>query len=462
MPALGKPFQARGPDRSPPPRYRPQVQPRRQHARPCCFFSGWEGKARGGPRRDRSTDRSTPTDPARPRPARPPPMTTAAPLPARAQQHEPHVVDGQSERDQRPAAANNGVGKTRAVGAGGEGKGGNEEAGKGGQAVRMCSDGNYNSRRSLRWAGAARHSGSCSPAGAGPDHRASGRAAPPLHSPPVGGRSWRRRGSPMAAAAERTDELVREYLLFRGFTAALKQLDAEIKADREKGFRVSGGRVPLLGGVPRGEAAGAPPAHPLPGLGDGSGPGGDGAGPGSSRASSWGAAGALGPGWPRRRDPPHPGGGAAAVYVRAASRRGGFAQRKGLLLRGQRRGVTGSILPPGAPARGRRSHPPSARPVRSRRPWPLRPSRKPAGVLSFVPTGTAETRVRSSGRRTFPCLSLFSVVSFLSSGFTALLLSLDVLSTSVEIGAEFAGLENTVSALCASFGFLQQQFWARP
>ncbi|KAM6292138.1 WD repeat-containing protein 91 isoform 6-T6 [Porphyrio hochstetteri] len=42
----------------------------------------------------------------------------------------------------------------------------------------------------------------------------------------------------MAAAAERTDELVREYLLFRGFTAALKQLDAEIKADREKGFRV--------------------------------------------------------------------------------------------------------------------------------------------------------------------------------------------------------------------------------
>uniref|UniRef100_A0A8C8SST1 WD repeat-containing protein 91 n=1 Tax=Pelusios castaneus TaxID=367368 RepID=A0A8C8SST1_9SAUR len=42
----------------------------------------------------------------------------------------------------------------------------------------------------------------------------------------------------MAAAAERTDDLVREYLLFRGFTGALKQLDAEIKADREKGFRV--------------------------------------------------------------------------------------------------------------------------------------------------------------------------------------------------------------------------------
>ncbi|XP_007434372.2 WD repeat-containing protein 91 [Python bivittatus] len=42
----------------------------------------------------------------------------------------------------------------------------------------------------------------------------------------------------MAAAAERVDELVREYLLFRGFTGTLKQLDAEIKADKEKGFRV--------------------------------------------------------------------------------------------------------------------------------------------------------------------------------------------------------------------------------
>uniref|UniRef100_A0A8D0CDF0 WD repeat-containing protein 91 n=1 Tax=Salvator merianae TaxID=96440 RepID=A0A8D0CDF0_SALMN len=42
----------------------------------------------------------------------------------------------------------------------------------------------------------------------------------------------------MAAAVERTDELVREYLLFRGFTGTLKQLDAEIKADKEKGFRV--------------------------------------------------------------------------------------------------------------------------------------------------------------------------------------------------------------------------------
>ncbi|XP_039716545.1 WD repeat-containing protein 91 isoform X2 [Pteropus medius] len=42
----------------------------------------------------------------------------------------------------------------------------------------------------------------------------------------------------MAEAVERTDELVREYLLFRGFTYTLRQLDAEIKADKEKGFRV--------------------------------------------------------------------------------------------------------------------------------------------------------------------------------------------------------------------------------
>ncbi|KAB0344197.1 hypothetical protein FD754_021123 [Muntiacus muntjak] len=42
----------------------------------------------------------------------------------------------------------------------------------------------------------------------------------------------------MAEAVERTDEMVREYLLFRGFTHTLRQLDAEIKADKEKGFRV--------------------------------------------------------------------------------------------------------------------------------------------------------------------------------------------------------------------------------
>lgn len=42
----------------------------------------------------------------------------------------------------------------------------------------------------------------------------------------------------MASSVERTDELVREYLIYRGFTSTLKHLDSEIKTDKEKGFRV--------------------------------------------------------------------------------------------------------------------------------------------------------------------------------------------------------------------------------
>uniref|UniRef100_A0A3B3UVG8 WD repeat-containing protein 91 n=1 Tax=Poecilia latipinna TaxID=48699 RepID=A0A3B3UVG8_9TELE len=42
----------------------------------------------------------------------------------------------------------------------------------------------------------------------------------------------------MGSAVERTDKHVREYLLYRGFTSTLKQLDSDIKADKEKGFRV--------------------------------------------------------------------------------------------------------------------------------------------------------------------------------------------------------------------------------
>lgn len=44
----------------------------------------------------------------------------------------------------------------------------------------------------------------------------------------------------MGSAVERTDKHVREYLIYRGFTGTLKQLDSDIKADKEKGFRVSG------------------------------------------------------------------------------------------------------------------------------------------------------------------------------------------------------------------------------
>lgn len=42
----------------------------------------------------------------------------------------------------------------------------------------------------------------------------------------------------MGSAVERTDEHVREYLIYRGFTNTLRHLDNEIKADKEKGFRV--------------------------------------------------------------------------------------------------------------------------------------------------------------------------------------------------------------------------------
>ncbi|XP_072228707.1 WD repeat-containing protein 91 [Leuresthes tenuis] len=42
----------------------------------------------------------------------------------------------------------------------------------------------------------------------------------------------------MGSAVERTDEHVREYLIYRGFTNTLKHLDSEIKSDKEKGFRV--------------------------------------------------------------------------------------------------------------------------------------------------------------------------------------------------------------------------------
>ena len=33
------------------------------------------------------------------------------------------------------------------------------------------------------------------------------------------------------------DDLIREYLLFRGFASSLKAFDVEIKAEKEKGFR---------------------------------------------------------------------------------------------------------------------------------------------------------------------------------------------------------------------------------
>ena len=38
---------------------------------------------------------------------------------------------------------------------------------------------------------------------------------------------------------QQMDELVKEYLLFRGFTGTLKALDVDLKSDKDKAFRVS-------------------------------------------------------------------------------------------------------------------------------------------------------------------------------------------------------------------------------
>lgn len=34
------------------------------------------------------------------------------------------------------------------------------------------------------------------------------------------------------------DSLIREYMLFRGFSNSLKQFDTDLKSDKDKGFRV--------------------------------------------------------------------------------------------------------------------------------------------------------------------------------------------------------------------------------
>ena len=43
----------------------------------------------------------------------------------------------------------------------------------------------------------------------------------------------------MAAGAPGVDELIREYLIFRGFTNTLRTFETEIKNDKDKNFRVS-------------------------------------------------------------------------------------------------------------------------------------------------------------------------------------------------------------------------------
>lgn len=43
----------------------------------------------------------------------------------------------------------------------------------------------------------------------------------------------------MAAAVQALDEIIKEYLLFRGFANTLKTFEAELKIDKDKSFRVS-------------------------------------------------------------------------------------------------------------------------------------------------------------------------------------------------------------------------------
>jgi len=43
----------------------------------------------------------------------------------------------------------------------------------------------------------------------------------------------------MAAASPVLDDLIKEYLLFRGFTSTLKAFENDIKADKDKSFKVS-------------------------------------------------------------------------------------------------------------------------------------------------------------------------------------------------------------------------------
>lgn len=42
----------------------------------------------------------------------------------------------------------------------------------------------------------------------------------------------------MATATGRVDELVKDYLLFRGFTTSFKAFETELKTEKEKGLRV--------------------------------------------------------------------------------------------------------------------------------------------------------------------------------------------------------------------------------
>ena len=42
----------------------------------------------------------------------------------------------------------------------------------------------------------------------------------------------------MAGAVPVLDDIIKEYLLFRGFTSTLKSFEADLKVDKDKGLKV--------------------------------------------------------------------------------------------------------------------------------------------------------------------------------------------------------------------------------
>ena len=42
----------------------------------------------------------------------------------------------------------------------------------------------------------------------------------------------------MAGAVPVLDEIIKEYLLFRGFTSSLKSFETDLKGDKDKSFKV--------------------------------------------------------------------------------------------------------------------------------------------------------------------------------------------------------------------------------
>ena len=51
----------------------------------------------------------------------------------------------------------------------------------------------------------------------------------------------------MAADVPMLDDVIKEYLIFRGFSGTLKSFESDLKADKDKSFRVSSARIERRG-----------------------------------------------------------------------------------------------------------------------------------------------------------------------------------------------------------------------